>query len=232
MAPLTHWKGQLKRGLLVNAAMCEALAPAVIEACCPEAGHAWRDSFWSASTTFVTFLLQVLDDAKTLRAAAGTLLAQFGARGDAGIQTGRTSTGDRRLSRVSWNIRSAAAGVRCRRPSREEEERGSETTRKTGDCPRGLRGRQHKQESRPEGKTNEPVPFVLSPPTSPASLTRGFIRIAMGAGRCNQLSLATSTRERLVEQPSTPWDHTNLCCRCPGLTKISSVTQILANLEQ
>jgi len=82
MAYLTHWKGQLKSDLLVNSAVCDAMSPAAIEACCREAGHAWRDTFWSPSTTLVTFLLQVLDGAKTLRAAVATLLAQLAARGD------------------------------------------------------------------------------------------------------------------------------------------------------
>lgn len=82
MANLTRWKRQLNNSLLVNSALCEALAPAGIEDSCRQAGHAWRESFWSPSMTVVTFLLQVIDGAKTLRAAVAVLLAQLVARGD------------------------------------------------------------------------------------------------------------------------------------------------------
>jgi hypothetical protein len=82
MANLTRWKRQLNSSLLVNSALCEALAPAGIESSCREAKHVWRESFWSPTLTVVTFLLQVLDGAKTLRAAVAVLLAQLAARGD------------------------------------------------------------------------------------------------------------------------------------------------------
>jgi hypothetical protein len=82
MADLIRWKHQLKSSLLVNSALCEALAPAVIEDSCRQARHVWRESFWSPSLTVITFLLQVLDGAKTLRAAVAVLLTQMAARGD------------------------------------------------------------------------------------------------------------------------------------------------------
>jgi hypothetical protein len=82
MADLSRWKRELKAGLLVNSALCEALAPAVVESACRKAGHLWRQSFWSPTLTMITFLLQVIDGAKTLRAAVATLLAQMAARGD------------------------------------------------------------------------------------------------------------------------------------------------------
>jgi hypothetical protein len=82
MANLIRWKRQLKSSLLVNSALCEALAPAGIEDSCRQARHVWRESFWSPSLTVITFLLQVLDGAKTLRAAVAVLLTQMVARGD------------------------------------------------------------------------------------------------------------------------------------------------------
>jgi IS4 transposase len=82
MAHLTRWKRNLQANLLVNSAICEALSPSVIEEECRRAGHAWRESFWSPATTLVTFLLQVLDGAKTLRSAVAVLLTQLAARGE------------------------------------------------------------------------------------------------------------------------------------------------------
>lgn len=82
MVNLTRWKRQLKSCLLVNSAFAEALCPAAIEESCRQAGHAWRESFWSPPMTLVAFLLQVIDGAKTLRAAVAVLLAQLVARGD------------------------------------------------------------------------------------------------------------------------------------------------------
>lgn len=82
MANLTRWKRQLKSSLLVDSAFSETLSPATIEDSCRRAGHTWRRSFWSPSVTVATFLLQVIDGAKTLRAAVAVLLAQLAARGD------------------------------------------------------------------------------------------------------------------------------------------------------
>lgn len=82
MAHLTHWKRQLNRSLLVNSVLCEVLSPTRIEDSCRQAGHVWRESFWSPTVTVVAFLLQVLDGAKTLRSTVAILLAQLAARGD------------------------------------------------------------------------------------------------------------------------------------------------------
>jgi hypothetical protein len=82
MANLTRWKRQLKSSLLVNSIFCEVLAPAVIEDACRQAGHVWRESFWSPTITLFTFLLQVLSAEKTLRAAVTSLLTQLLASGE------------------------------------------------------------------------------------------------------------------------------------------------------
>jgi len=82
MVNLTRWRRQLKSGLLVHSAICDALAPEAIEDACRRAKHTWRRSFWSPTMTVVTFLLQVVDGATTLRAAVATLLVQLAARGD------------------------------------------------------------------------------------------------------------------------------------------------------
>ncbi len=81
MASIAHWKRQLKTHLLNDPVVAEALAPQHIEQHCRDAGHRWRDSFWSPSVTIITFLLQVLDPSKTLRAAVAGLLTQLAATG-------------------------------------------------------------------------------------------------------------------------------------------------------
>jgi hypothetical protein len=81
MAGITHWRRLLKNHLFDDPIVQQALSPAVIEGYCDTAGHRWRHSFWSPSITLTTFLLQVLDEAKTLRAAVATLLTQRAASG-------------------------------------------------------------------------------------------------------------------------------------------------------
>jgi hypothetical protein len=82
MANITHWKRQLNTHLLQEPAVADALAPEAIEQHCRDADHQWRDSFWSPTTTILTFLLQVLDPAKTLRAAVAALLTHLAAQGE------------------------------------------------------------------------------------------------------------------------------------------------------
>jgi hypothetical protein len=81
MAHLTHWRSQLKRSLLVNSVIGQVLSPRAIEAACRAVGHAWRETFWTPTTTVLAFLLQVLSAEKTLRAAVADLLAQLAAQG-------------------------------------------------------------------------------------------------------------------------------------------------------
>ena len=61
MASIAHWKRRINTNLLNDPIVTEALDPQRIEEHCREAGHRWRDSFWSPSITLLTFLLQVLD---------------------------------------------------------------------------------------------------------------------------------------------------------------------------
>ena len=82
MATLAPWKGFVKENLLRLPTVRDTLSPGLIETCCRQAGYHWRTSFWSPSTTMLTFLLQVLDGAKTLRAAVATLLTQLAAQGE------------------------------------------------------------------------------------------------------------------------------------------------------
>jgi len=81
MASIAHWKPYLKTHLLNDPVLTEALSQPHLEQHCRQAGHRWRDSFWSPSTTIITFLLQVLDPSKTLRAAVAGLLTQLAAAG-------------------------------------------------------------------------------------------------------------------------------------------------------
>lgn len=81
MASITAWRRSINRSLVQDPRIAEALAPEQIEVHCHEAGHRWRASFWSPSVTILTFLLQVLDEDKSLRGAVASLLTQLAARG-------------------------------------------------------------------------------------------------------------------------------------------------------
>ncbi len=81
MATIARWNRHVNVQLLDDPVIAETVSTHAVERHCRAAGHRWRDSFWSPGTTVVTFLLQVLDGAKTLRAAVALLLAQLAARG-------------------------------------------------------------------------------------------------------------------------------------------------------
>lgn len=81
MATLARWKRYVNTSLIHEPAVGQVLSPPAIERLCREHGHRWRHSFWCPTTTVLTFLLQVLDGAKTLRAAVGLVLAQRVAAG-------------------------------------------------------------------------------------------------------------------------------------------------------
>lgn len=82
MASITHWRRQLNTQLLRDPIVAEAFAAETVEQHCRDAEHRWRHSFWSPTTTILTFLLQVLDPAKTLRMAVTTLLTHLAAEGE------------------------------------------------------------------------------------------------------------------------------------------------------
>jgi hypothetical protein len=81
MASITAWRRSINGSLLSDPVVAEAFSPDAIEAHCHDLGHRWRDSFWSPSITLLTFLLQVLDAGKTLRAGVANLLTQLAAAG-------------------------------------------------------------------------------------------------------------------------------------------------------
>ncbi len=83
MASLAGWKDSVKQNLVVDPTFGRVLSRERIESFCRGAGHVWRPSFWNPSVTVWTFLWQVLDGAKTLRAAVATLLVQWAAQGNA-----------------------------------------------------------------------------------------------------------------------------------------------------
>ena len=82
MVSIANWKGRVKGQLFDHPVFAEVLDDGKIEEASREAGHRWRRSFWSPPMTVITFLLQVLDGAKTLRSAVGALLTQLAARGE------------------------------------------------------------------------------------------------------------------------------------------------------
>ena len=82
MASIGHWKRRVNRQLFSNPLLRESLSPAAVEEACCQAEHRWRSSFWSPSVALITFLVQVLDGAKTLRSAVALLLTQLAARGE------------------------------------------------------------------------------------------------------------------------------------------------------
>jgi len=74
MASIRHCRRQVNSELLTNPIIRKALSKAAIEGHCHRIGYRWRRLFWSPSVTLVTFLLQVLDGARTLRSAVVLLL--------------------------------------------------------------------------------------------------------------------------------------------------------------
>ena len=77
MANLAHWRRSLKDNVLDESALGESLSPATVDNLCRSAGHRWRKSFWTPRVTLLTFLLQVLDGAKSLRSAVSLLLVHL-----------------------------------------------------------------------------------------------------------------------------------------------------------
>jgi len=82
MATIKHWRRYLNQHFLDNPIVSQVFSPTFIEKLCQQAGHRWRDTFWSPSITMITFVLQILSAEKTLRAAVASLLAQLSAQGE------------------------------------------------------------------------------------------------------------------------------------------------------
>jgi len=81
MASMQDFRGQVKGQLFADSVIGRLLSGPTITACCRTAGHRWRRSFWSPRMTVITFLLQVLDGAKTLRSAVAILLTHLAVTG-------------------------------------------------------------------------------------------------------------------------------------------------------
>ena len=69
MAILSNWKPHVNSQLIHHAGVRSLLEQGRVERWARHAGHRWRDSHWAPQATLITFLLQVLDGAKTLRSA-------------------------------------------------------------------------------------------------------------------------------------------------------------------
>lgn len=67
--------------VLQDETVAELLSPTRIAEFSRQVGHPWRSSFWSPYVTFLTFLLQVLDGAKTLRSAVALLQIHLAVHG-------------------------------------------------------------------------------------------------------------------------------------------------------
>ncbi len=85
MANITPWNRHVNRNLIDHPEVAGALSTELVEGFARQAGYGWRRSFWSPATTVVTFLLQVLDGAQTLRAAVAVLLTHLAMRGDGAL---------------------------------------------------------------------------------------------------------------------------------------------------
>lgn len=85
MANLAHWRRSLKDDVRNESALGESLSSATVDNLCRRAGHCWRKSFWNPRVTLLTFLLQVLDGAKSLRSAVSLLLVHLADRGEADL---------------------------------------------------------------------------------------------------------------------------------------------------
>ena len=84
MDSIARWKPQFKSALAASPSARGILSAERVLAHCRDAGHRWRDSFWSPSVTLLAFLLQVLDAAKTVRAAVADLIGELAAGGFVG----------------------------------------------------------------------------------------------------------------------------------------------------
>jgi len=104
MAQLTHWKRRLKDELVDSSKIGAFFSSPSIDFLCRRHGHVWRDSFWSPALALVTFLLQVLDGAKTLRAAVATLLVHLAARGESDLPSCDPGAYGQARRRVPWPL--------------------------------------------------------------------------------------------------------------------------------
>ncbi|MCA9285772.1 MAG: IS4 family transposase [Phycisphaerales bacterium] len=81
MSTIAHWRRQFKSAMSRSKSVLALLGADEVERRCREAGHEWRESFWSPTTTLVAFLLQALNGAKTLRAGVAEILAELASTG-------------------------------------------------------------------------------------------------------------------------------------------------------
>lgn len=77
MASVSHWRRRVHQSLLQDPCVAEVLSPDAVDRHCREAGHTWRETFWSPAMTLLAFLVQVLSGEKTLRAAVSALSCQL-----------------------------------------------------------------------------------------------------------------------------------------------------------
>lgn len=74
---LSHWKQQFKSALTRSLTFQQIFSDDGIEQHCRQAGHRWRESFWSPAITLRTCILQALGAVKSLRAAVSELLCEL-----------------------------------------------------------------------------------------------------------------------------------------------------------
>src|SRR5262249_52570192 len=81
MASIAQWKRRINTNLLNNLAVAESLAPERIEEQCRALGHRWRQRIWTPGVAMLTFLMQVLDPKKSLRAGVAQMITHMAAGG-------------------------------------------------------------------------------------------------------------------------------------------------------
>lgn len=91
MVRIAHWKAHVKEGLFSAEVIQKVLSCSLMDQLCHRVDYRWRESFWSPTMTVATFLLQVIDGAKTLRAGVAVLLAQLAARGETALPSAEPS---------------------------------------------------------------------------------------------------------------------------------------------
>lgn len=82
MATFKHWRRYLNHHFLTDSIVKQVLCLTEIEKLCRQTNYHWRKTFWSPTTTLITFILQVLSAEKSLRAAVASLLTHLSARGE------------------------------------------------------------------------------------------------------------------------------------------------------
>jgi hypothetical protein len=113
MAIVPTWKAHVNPQLLQNSVVGDILDRRCVERWARHAGYQWRDSYWSPHVTLITFLLQVLDGAKTLRSAVALWITHQAMLAGNKIVDDRMSPAGSVSRRGPWGLPSPDPSAYC-----------------------------------------------------------------------------------------------------------------------